>query len=700
MKRISIFLVALLLTAVSFAQVKDYRNIKYPAPEAPQIVKPFQFKLKNGLTVLFMEDHELPIVSGRILFHTGSVADPAGKAGLAALVGDTMRTAGNSRIDGDRMDDFLESIAASVESFAGDTSAGVSFRCLKENTDKTLDLFQATIKTPVFAEKQVDVSKEQVKTGIMRRNDDPKGIAAREFNRRVYGLGSPLSAMEELATINAITIQDLKDFHKMWYVPDNAVLAVWGDFNRKEMEKKITELFRDWKPAPVKLPSLNIHSEKPGVYFVHRDAVTQSNIVFGHLGQMRNNPDLPAMAIFSRLLGGGFESRLMKTIRRDMGLSYSPHGGIGTGWNHPGIFSIRINTKLESTAKVIEVAKSIVADIQKNGVTEEELNQSRDAYINSFVFQFDSLDKIIGRALTYKFYGYPENFTETLFSGLKKVSRDDIKRVANKYVHMENAVIMVVGDESKFDKPLSEFGTVTPVDVTIPKPEIKEAAVVSTAKSLKEGSDILRKAIDKMDPKHKLDKVKIWQMKVKTLIQQGGQQIALDATSSIRYPDSIVREMTTPMGAMRMIVTPEKAVMSMGPNSQPLPPAQAAALKNAIATSLPMLAKLARGEKNVANLVKTGDFNGQAAYFVSVPLGDKPETYVISTKDFTILGTTGKDVDRAGNIVSTTGTWTDFRDFAGILFPASMEEVAGKNQASVKVEAIVINPENGDQLFN
>ena len=158
MKRISIFLVALLLTAVSFAQVKDYHNIKYPAPKAPQIVKPFQFKLKNGLTVLFMEDHELPIVSGRILFHTGSVADPAGKTGLAALVGDTMRTAGNSRIDGDRMDDYLESIAASVESFAGDTSASISFRCLKENTDKVLDLFQATIETPVFAEKQVDVS--------------------------------------------------------------------------------------------------------------------------------------------------------------------------------------------------------------------------------------------------------------------------------------------------------------------------------------------------------------------------------------------------------------------------------------------------------------------------------------------------------------------------------------------------------------
>lgn len=700
MKRVFIFLIALLLTTVSFAQVKDYHNIKYPAPKAPQIVKPFQFKLKNGLTVLLMEDRELPIVSGRILFHTGSVADPSGKAGLAVLVGDTMRTAGNSRIDGDRMDDYLESIAASVESFAGDTSARVSFRCLKENTDKVLGLFQATIETPVFAEKQVDVSKEQVKAGIMRRNDNPQGIANREFNRRVYGLSSPLSAMEELATINAITIQDLKAFHGKWYAPDNAVLAVWGDFNRKEMKKKITDLFRDWKPAHVKLPSLNIHSEKPGVYFVHRDGVTQSNIVFGHLGQKRNNPDLPAMAIFSRLLGGGFESRLMKTIRRDMGLSYSPHGGIGTGWDHPGTFSIRINTKLESTAKVIEVAKSIVADIRKNGVTEKELNQSRDAYINSFVFQFDSLDKIIGRALTYKFYGYSENFTETLFSGLRKVTRDDIRRVANKYVHMDKAVIMVVGDESKFDKPLSEFGTVTPVDVTIPKPEIKEAAIVTTTKSLKEGSDILRKAIDKMDPKHKLDTVKIWQMKSKTLVHQGGQQIALDGTTSIRYPDSIVREMTTPMGTMLMIVTPKKAVMTMGPNSRALPPAQTAALKNSITTSLPMLAKLARGEKDVANLVKTGDFNGQPACFVLVPLGDKPETYVISTKDFTILGTTGKEVDRTGNVVSTTSTWTDFRDFGGILFPAGMEEVAGKNKASIKVGSIVINPENGDQLFN
>ncbi len=700
MKRIPVFLVALLLTAVSFAQVKDYHYIKYPTARAPQIVKPFQFKLKNGLTVLLLEDHELPIVSGQILFHTGSVADPAGKAGLAALVGDTMRTAGNSRMGGDQMDDYLESIAASVESFAGDTSAGVSFRCLKENADKILGLFQATIETPAFAAKQVDVSKEQLKTGIMRRNDNPQGIAAREFNRRVYGLSSPLSEMEELATVNAITIQDLKTFHDTWYVPDNAVLAVWGDFNVQKMKKKLTELFRDWKPAAVKLPALNIHSEKPGVYFVHRDGITQSNIIMGHLGQMRNNPDLPAMAIFSRLLGGGFESRLMKTIRRDMGLSYSPHGGIGTNWDYPGAFAIRINTKLESTAKVIEVAKSIVADIQKNGVTEKELNQSRDAYINSFVFQFDSLDKIIGRALTYKFYGYPENFTETLFKGLKNVTRDDIKRVANKYVHMDKSIIMVVGDESKFDKPLSEFGTVTPVDVTIPKPEIKESAVVQTAKTLKEGSAIFRKAIDKLDPKHKLDTVKIWQVKSKTTVQQGGQKMVLSTTTSIRYPDSVVKEIATPMGAMKMIVTPEKAVMAMGPNSRPLPPAQVASLKKGIATSLPMLAKLARNEKDMVNLVKTGDFNGQAAYFLLIPLSDKPETYVIAQKDLTILGTTGKTVDRSGNVVATISSWKNHRNFDGILFPTVIEETAGKNQATVKVEAITINPEDGDQFFN
>jgi len=700
MKRISIFLVALMLTAVSFAQVKDYHKIKYPTPKAPQIVKPFQFKLKNGLTILLLEDHELPIVSGRILFHTGSVADPAGKTGLAALVGDTMRTAGNTLMGGDQMDDYLESMAASVESFAGDTSAGVSFRCLKENADKVMGLFQATIETPVFAEKQVNVSKEQVKSAIMRRNDNPQGIAGREFSRRVYGLHSPLSAMEELATVKAITIQDLKTFHGKWYVPDNAVLAVWGDLNRKEMEKKLTELFRDWKPATVKLPTLDIHSEKPGVYFVHRDGVTQSNVIIGHLGQLRNNPDFPAMAIFSRLLGGGFESRLMKTVRRDMGLSYSPHGGIGTNWDYPGAFAIRINTKLGSTAKVIEVAKGIVSDIQKNGVTDEELNLSRDAYINSFVFQFDSLDKIIRRALTYKFYDYPENFTETLFNGLKKVTRDDIKRVANKYVHPDKALIMVVGDESKFDKPLSEFGPVTTVDVTIPKPEIKEAAVTATQATLKEGSDILRKAIDKLDPKHKLDKVKIWQIKAKTLVQQGEQKMELNTTTSIRYPDSIASEMTTPMGAVHMIVTPEKAVMVMGPNSRPLPSAQADSLKKRITTSLPMLAKLARGEKNVANLTKTGDFQGQTAYFVLVPLGEKKDTYIISKKDFSILGTTGKEVDQTGSVITTSSTWKDFHEYDGILFPTSMKQTAGKVKADITVESVIINPENGDQFFN
>jgi len=432
---------------------------------------------------------------------------------------------------------------------------------------------------------------------------------------------------------------------------------------------------------------------------VHRDGVTQSNVIIGHLGQLRNNPDLPAIAIFSRLLGGGFESRLMKTVRRDMGLSYSPHGGIGSNWDYPGTFSIRINTKLGSTAKVIEVAKSIVQDIQKNGVTDAELNLSRDAYINSFVFQFDSLDKIIRRALAYKFYGYPANFTETLFDGLKKVTRDDIKRVANKYVHLDKAIIMVVGDEKKFDKPLSEFGPVTAVDVTIPKPEIKEAAVAATETTLKEGSDILRKAIDKLDPKHKLDTVKIWQTKAKITVQQRGQKIEMNTTTSIRYPDFIMREISTPMGAMRLIVTPEKAMMVMGSNSRPLPPAQADSMKKRITTSLPMLAKVARGEKNVANLLKTDIFQGQKAFFVLVPMGKEKETFVISTKDFSVLGTTGKELDPSGNVVETNSVWVGSHDLGGILFPVSIEEVAGKNKASIAVESIVINPENGDQIF-
>ncbi|BBB31882.1 zinc protease [Thermotomaculum hydrothermale] len=515
MRKISLIIIFALFSIYSFSIVKNYKEIKYPPLKVPEKVTPEKIELNNGLTVLILEDHELPVVSGEIMFHAGSVCDPDGKEGLSELFSNVLRTGGNSLMNGDEMDEFLEGTASSIEASSDDTSISVSFDCLKENFPKVFDLFVATLTSPEFEQQKIEIAKAQMKAMIVRRNDDPKAIARRVFSRRIYGLTSPFSKQAELATVSAITREDLIAYREKYFCGKNAVMYIYGDFNAKEVKKLLKDkLAKSLKTGEkAQLPS-KIKPEKSGIYFVQREGVTQSNIVFGNLVKMKkDNPDYPAAVIFSRILGGGFSSRFMKTIRRDMGLSYSPHAYIYAPYNYYGFFMGAINTRLNATGKVIETALSIIKDIQENGVTEEELKQVKDEFLNSYVFQFDSKEKQIAKVAYYTFYGYPVDFNERFFNAVKKVTNEDIKRVANKYIDLNNLTIAVVGDSSKFDMPLTKFGKVYPVDVTIPGLKEMQMKRMQMMKMMKEK---MKKKGEKVKKHKVLKKKKMEKIKQKT----------------------------------------------------------------------------------------------------------------------------------------------------------------------------------------
>ncbi len=700
MKKILVFAMLVLTGVLGFSQVKNYKDIKYPEAHPPKKVTPYKFKLKNGLTVLLLEDHELPIVSGRILFHAGSVYDVKGKEGLATLTADVLRTGGNSLKSGDEMDDFLESIAASIESYAGDTSAAVSFSCLNDNLKDVLPLFKATLTSPKFDEEKIKTAKAQMKASVMRRNDDPQGIAYREFSRLVYGKESPLSAMIELASIDAITKEDMAKYHKEFYNPTNAVMAIWGDFNKKEMKKTIKALFKSWEKGKKHKADLKIKSAKPGVYYVQREDITQSNIRFGHLGVKKINPDYPAIVLFSRIFGGGFDSRMMKTIRRDKGLSYSPHGGIYGDYLYPGVFQVAINTKLQSTGEVIEIMKGILKDIQEKGVTKEELKQSRDGFLNSYAFQFDSLDKQIGRALTYEFYNYPQDFNDKFFNALQKVTVDDIQRVAKKYVHLDKAILFLVCDKSKLDKPLDTYGKVTEIDVTIPKPEVKKAKVEKTDATLKKGYEILTKAFAKIDSANKLQGAKSFAIEITKEVSMQGNKQVVPMVATVKYPDMLLLKVKQMGMDINMVVTPEKAEMNVMGQTRPLPPSQVASMKKIITSSLPMIVNKLKSDDKCANFVKEEEFQGKKGWFVTFSNGDTETTYVID-KDYTIIGSISFETDpRTGEQVKQVSTWGEYKDFNGISYPSVITTDAGQMKEVSTIKGITVNIKDVDSLFN
>jgi zinc protease len=227
------------LVSPSSAPLPSYKNLKFPPLRKITLPNPVTFELPNGMKVFLLENHELPLVSGTALVRTGNLFDPPGKQGVADITGMVMRTGGSGGKTGEQLDAELENIAASVESRIGETSGSVSFSCLKENTAEVLGIFKDVLSAPEFRQDQVDLAKTQWRSSIARRNDDPGGIAQREFAGLVYGKDTPYGWDINYVNIDAIQRADLVTFYRRYFYPKNIMLAVYGDFDSAEMRARI-----------------------------------------------------------------------------------------------------------------------------------------------------------------------------------------------------------------------------------------------------------------------------------------------------------------------------------------------------------------------------------------------------------------------------------------------------------------------------
>jgi zinc protease len=469
---IAAFLLALACALPAAAQVKNYKDLKYPALHAMTIPVPKKVTLPNGMIVMMLEDHELPTIEVLARIRTGSRLVPADKTGLTDVFGDVLRTGGTKSMTGDQIDDFLEARGARIESGVGETSANAEAWCLKQDFPEVLKVLADVLRNPVFDEKKIMVSKSQVGTGIARRNDNPQQIMFREFEKLIYGADSPYTRVPEFATLGSVTRDDLVAFHKKYYAPNRIILGVVGDFNPQEMEGKLKAAFGDWpKGTEAKDATASFQTAtKPGVYYVQKDDMTQSDIIMGHLGIVRNNPDVYAVAVMNEAFGGGFAARLFSNVRSKKGLAYSVRGAVDYNYDYPGTFNVWMTTKTETTAAGIDALLEEIGSLVSTPPTDEEVKMAKESILNSFVFNFDSKEEILAQQMTYAYFGYPADYLSRYRENIEKVTTADVARVAKKYVHKDQLAILVVGPNKGQDRPLTSFGTVVPVDITIPKP--------------------------------------------------------------------------------------------------------------------------------------------------------------------------------------------------------------------------------------
>jgi zinc protease len=453
-------------------QAKPWEQIPVPTLHAFKPAQPKRVELKNGIVLFLQEDHELPFVSGSVLIPGGSLDENAAKVGLVALYGEAWRTSGTAKLGGDALDDLLEAKAAHIETGGGENSTSLAWDSLKGDADQVFSLALELLLHPKFSEEKLGLAQQQAAAGIVRRNDDEGEIANREAEKLVYGATSPYARQAELATIGAVTVKDLEAWHERT-LKGRLIVSLHGDFETAAMEAKLRAAF---EPLPKTTPAAarkDVFTDpKPGVWFVNKDDVNQSNVEIVGLGTDRKNPDQPALAVMNEILGGGFASRLFQKIRTEKGLAYAVGGGVGFAYDHPGSFRVMVLTGSANTVEATGLALEELQGLSKRPFTEEELKRAKDNILNSFLFRYDTRAKVLAERVRLEFYGYPADYLETYRTALEKVTVADLNTVAKKYVHPEKMAILVVGKKDEIKPGLEELkrGPVATLDVTIPMP--------------------------------------------------------------------------------------------------------------------------------------------------------------------------------------------------------------------------------------
>jgi len=463
----------LLFVAIAPAQtVKPWNEIKAPPLPAFHPQEPVRVQLPNGMVIFLQEDHELPLIAATARIRGGSIYEPANKTGLAELYGEVWRTGGTTSKTGDEMDDFLEAHAAKIETGAQSDSTVIGLDCLKGDFDAVFALFLELLHNPEFRADKLELAKDQLYTGISRRNDNSSSIVHRENLIIVYGKDNPYARVPEYATVAAVTRDDLVNWHKQYVQPNNIIFGISGDFDLKAMQAKLEQVFNSWAKGPeAKPPEIKYSEPKRALYFVRKTDVNQSSVGLLDLGIERSNPDYYAVSVMNELFGGGFSSRLFNNVRSKQGLAYSVGGGVGLGWDRPGTTAIQMQTKSPTTVQGLLALENEIDDLHKTPASADELKKAKDNILNSFIFQFDSPEKVLREKMTYEFYHYPLDFLERYRTEVEKVTAADVTRVANKYLHNETMAVLVVGNDADFDKPLGTAGLpVENVDIAIPPP--------------------------------------------------------------------------------------------------------------------------------------------------------------------------------------------------------------------------------------
>lgn len=691
MKNRIILLITTMLISFSVSAQLD-RSIQPVGGPTPKIKldKPKEFKLKNGIKVLVVENHKLPRVSYSLRIDGTPILEGE-KAGVLSILGEMLGN-GTTSIEKDVFNEEIDYLGANVS--IGFRSSFAS--SLTKHNDRILELMADAIINPLLTVEEFDKTKEQLIESLKADEKSIDAIGSRVGNALSYGKDHVYGEFITEQTLNKISYEDVIDFHKKYSYPNSAYIVVIGDVNFKEVKKSITEKFSVWKKAkkvendvPVLTPNVGLTE----VNFIDLPSATQSSIgVTNNVELKMNDEDYFTALITNNILGGGGEGYLFKNLREDKGYTYGAYSSLGSSRYGVARFSAGAKVRnMVTDSAVTEIVNEIVR-IRTELVDAELLKNAKAKYVGNFIMRLERPQTIANYALNIKLNDLPEDFYETYLEKINAVTAEDVKRVANKYFKIANTRIIVVGKGSDVVENLEKVGF--PINYfdkyanAVAKPVFNKA--------IPEGMT----ALDVVDNYIKAIGGKDMLLNVNTLVSNmdvtlPGAPFKPMAISKQMMPNKISFEMKANMGGQTMSLMKRNFSGKKGYMEQQGQKMQMSEEEIIEAKNVEGIFDELYYNEDQTELLSINSIDGEDVYKVKVVKNEKTSYRYYAVESGYLMSIEEEDENK--NISSTK--YGDYRSVNGIMMPYFMQVNAGGQNLEFNTTEVLVNSELKDSDF-
>ncbi len=650
-----------------------------------------QFTLENDLNIIVVENHKLPVVSYQLFVDKGAIVE-GDKTGLASVAGQMLKRGTESKTKSE-IDEALDFIAASVNT----NSSGFYATSLKKHSEELLEIATDLLYNPSFPQEEFDKIIQTTKSGLAFSKSDPNTIASNVKGAVLYGKDHAYGEFVMEETIDNITLEDVKDYYRKYYFPNESYLIIVGDITSSDALDQAKKYFGDWKADPTfkkHIPPFVERPESNTVNFVNKDGAVQSVLSVSQTARYKPNAeDRLAASVMNTILGGYFGSRLNKNIREDKGYTY----GIGSSLSpdlHIGSFSTSASVRNAVTDSTLTEIFREIETMRTEPVDQDELELVKNVLTGKYARGLESPQTVAQYALNIARYDLPKDYYKTYLERLEKLTPEDIQMAAKKYLDPEKMQILVVGNEDEVASKLIPFdgnGEIDFYDVKANKIDKSVSENTDDESNDISAEEVVDKYLEAIGGKEKIKQVNGMFIKSVAETPMG------NVTTTIKTADNSKLNMTVEaqgMTVQEIVFNGLKAKMGGMQGSQVIDdPKEFGRFRN-MAKFAPELDYFSSGDYNV-EMKGSEKLDGTDVYKIVVKTIDGSTLTEYYNKETGLKEKVVSNAEVNGQQISTEQVFEEYKEVKGFLIPHSVTFSGGGMPFEMvqKVEEIEINPE-------